>query len=169
MRAVLCLALCAATLPAQTLEDQIAKIAKDLQPRLVECRRDIHMHPELSNQEVRTGKLITEKLRALGLEDIKSNIAGNGVTAILKGGKPGPIVGWRADMDALPIDETNFNVPYKSTVKGVKHACGHDAHTTIALGIAETLNQVKAQIPGTIKFLFLVAMLLETASRSHLH
>jgi len=154
MRAVLCLALCAATLPAQTLEDQIAKIAKDLQPRLVECRRDIHMHPELSNQEVRTGKLITEKLRALGLEDIKSNIAGNGVTAILKGGKPGPIVGWRADMDALPIDETNFNVPYKSTVKGVKHACGHDAHTTIALGIAETLNQVKAQIPGTIKFLF---------------
>ncbi|MEO5953020.1 MAG: amidohydrolase, partial [Chloroflexia bacterium] len=98
MRAVLCLGIFAAILPSQTLDERITKIAKDLQPRLVECRRDIHMNPELSNQEVRTGKLITEKLRALGLEDIKPNIAGNGVTAILKGGKPGPVVAWRADM-----------------------------------------------------------------------
>jgi amidohydrolase len=154
MRAVLYLAIFAAILPAQSLEDQIAKIAKDLQPLLVECRRDIHMHPELSNNEVRTGKLIAEKLRTLGLEDIKPNVAGNGVTAVLKGGKPGPVVAWRADMDALPIDESNFSAPYKSTVKGVKHACGHDAHTTIGLGIAETLSKVKDQIPGTVKFLF---------------
>ena len=154
MRSVLCFLCCAVFVAAQSLEDQIAKIAKDLQPRLVECRRDIHMHPELSNQEVRTGKLITERLRALGLNDIKPNIAGHGVTALIKGGKPGPTVAWRADMDALPIDESDFNAPYKSTVKGVKHACGHDAHTTIALGIAETLNRVKDQLPGTVKFLF---------------
>jgi len=154
MRAVCLLAILAATVPAQTLDDQIAQIAKSLQPLLVECRRDIHMHPELSNNEVRTGKLIVEKLRALGLEDIKPNVAGNGVTALIKGAKPGPVVAWRADMDALPIDESSFNAPYKSTVKGVKHACGHDAHTTIGLGIAETLNQLKSEIPGTIKFIF---------------
>ena len=112
------------------------------------------MHPELSNQEVRTGKLITERLRALGLEDIRPNLAGNGVTALLRGGKPGPVVAWRADMDALPIDESASNAAYKSTVKGVKHACGHDAHTTIALGIAETLQELKAEIPGTVKFIF---------------
>ncbi|MBM3762454.1 MAG: amidohydrolase [Acidobacteria bacterium] len=154
MRAALCLAILTSVLRSQSLEDQISKIAKDLQSRLVECRRDIHMHPELSNNEVRTGKLVTEKLRALGLEEVKPNIAGNGVTALIKGGKPGPVVAWRADMDALPIDESNFPAPYKSTVKGVKHACGHDAHTTIALGIAETLNQVKDQLPGTVKFVF---------------
>ncbi len=154
MRALLFFAALATILPAQTLDDKIAQIAKSLQPLLVECRRDIHMHPELSNNEVRTGKLIVEKLRALGLEDIKPNIAGNGVTALLKGAKPGPVVAWRADMDALPIDESTFAAPYKSTVKGVKHACGHDAHTTISLGIAETLNQLKSEIPGTIKFIF---------------
>ena len=154
MRALLFFAVLATILPAQSLDDKIAQIAKSLQPLLVECRRDIHMHPELSNNEVRTGKLIVEKLRALGLEDIKPNVAGHGVTALLKGAKPGPVVAWRADMDALPIDESTFNAPYKSTVKGVKHACGHDAHTTIGLGIAETLNQLKSEIPGTIKFIF---------------
>lgn len=154
MRAVLTTILLTCSLSAQSLDDKIAQIAKSLQPLLVECRRDIHMHPELSNNEVRTGKLIAEKLRALGLEDIKTNVAGNGVTALLKGTKPGPVVAWRADMDALPIDESTFPAPYKSTVKGVKHACGHDAHTTIGLGIAETLNQLKNEIPGTIKFIF---------------
>ena len=154
MRAVFTFAAIVALLPAQTLDEKVARIAAKLQPLLVECRRDIHMHPELSNQEVRTGKLVAEKLRALGLEDVKANVAGHGVTAVLRGGKPGPVVAWRADMDALPIDESNFNVPYRSTVKGVKHACGHDAHTTIGLGIAETLMQVKEQIPGTVKFLF---------------
>lgn len=139
---------------AQSLDDQIAQAARALQPSLVECRRDIHMHPELSNKEERTGKLIAERLRALGLEDVQTGIAGHGVTALLRGGKPGPVVAWRADMDALPIDESNFNVPYKSTVKGVKHACGHDAHITIALGIAETLVKLKDQVPGTIKFIF---------------
>lgn len=143
-----------ALLPAQSLDDQIAAIAMKMQSRLVECRRDIHMHPELSNQEVRTGKLVAERLRALGMDEVRTNVAGNGVVALLKGGKPGPTVAWRADMDALPIDESGMDIAYKSTVKGVKHACGHDAHTTIALGIAEALLQIRDQIPGSVKFLF---------------
>lgn len=154
MRALVGLAIVAGILPAQTLEERIARIADQMQPRLVECRRDIHMHPELSGQEERTGKLVAERLRALGLEDVKTGIAGNGVTGVVRGGKPGPVVAWRAEMDALPIDESSLDVPYKSTVKGVKHACGHDAHVTIALGLAEALMQVKADLPGTVKFIF---------------
>ncbi len=154
MKAASLLAVAAAALQAQSLEERIAVIAKQIEPTVIECRRDLHMHPELSNQEVRTGKFVAERLRALGLDDVKPNVAGHGVVALLKGGKPGPVVAWRADMDALPIDESNFNVPYKSTVKGVKHACGHDAHTAMGLGIAETLMKVKAEVPGTVKFLF---------------
>lgn len=154
MKAASLLALLALPLAAQTLEERIAAIAKQIEPTLIECRRDLHMHPELSNQEVRTGKFVAERLRALGFDEVKPNVAGHGVVALLKGGKPGPVVAWRADMDALPIDESNFNVPYKSTVKGVKHACGHDAHTAMGLGIAETLMKIKADLPGTVKFLF---------------
>lgn len=141
-------------LPGQSREEQVAKLAESMRPWLVECRRDLHMHPELSNFEVRTGKLIAERLKALGYRDVRTGVAGNGVVATLVGGKPGPVVAWRADMDALPIDETNFNVPYKSTVKGVKHACGHDAHTTIGLGLAEAAIRMQPEIPGTIKFIF---------------
>lgn len=154
MKAASLLALLVLPLAGQSLEERIAAIAKQIEPTLIECRRDLHMHPELSNQEVRTGKFVAERLKALGLDEVRPNVAGNGVVALLKGGKPGPVVAWRADMDALPIDESNFNVPYKSTVKGVKHACGHDAHTAIGLGIAETLMKVKADLPGTVKFLF---------------
>jgi amidohydrolase len=145
--AALCLA-------AQDRNARIARHVEGMEQYLVECRRDIHMHPELSNQEERTGKLIAERLRVLGYTEIRANVAGHGVVAVLRGGKPGPVVAWRADMDALPIDESNFNVPYKSTVPGVKHACGHDAHTTIALGLAEVLMKMKAEVPGTVVFLF---------------
>ena len=154
MRFVYCLGMLGAVLRAQSLEDQIADIAQRMQSRLVECRRDIHMNPELSNQEVRTGKLVAERLRVLGMDEVRTNVAGNGVVAVLKGGKPGTAVAWRADMDALPIDESSMDVVYKSMVKGVKHACGHDAHTTIGLGIAEALSKIRDQIPGTVKFLF---------------
>ncbi len=132
----------------------ISRLTEQMTPWLVECRRDLHMHPELSNQEERTGKLIVERLRALGYTEIRSGVAGHGVVAVLRGGKPGPVVAWRADMDALPIDESSFDVPYKSTVKGVKHACGHDAHTSIALGLAELMMKMKADVPGTVVFLF---------------
>jgi len=111
------------------------------------------MHPELSNREERTARVVAERLRALGLDDVKTNVAGHGVVALLKGAKPGPVVALRADMDALPIEET-IDVPYKSLVPGVKHACGHDAHTTIELGVAEVLSKMRGQIHGSVKFLF---------------
>ena len=120
--------------------------------RLVDTRSDFHMHPELSNQEERTGKVIAQKLRELGLE-VKPGVAGNGVVALLKGGKPGPVVAVRADMDALPIQEKR-DVPYRSKVANVMHACGHDVHMTIALGVAELLSKHRAELPGTVKFLF---------------
>ena len=135
------------------LDARIAKAAAALRDKLVAQRRDLHVHPELSNREVRTGKVIAERLRALGLEDIRTGIAHHGVTAILRGAKPGPVIAVRADMDALPILET-LNVPYKSQNAGVKHACGHDVHMTVQLGVAEVLASMRAEIAGTIKFIF---------------
>src|SRR5438046_1935121 len=120
----------AASAPAR----QIAQAAEVLRPKLIETRRDLHMHPELSNREERTARVVADKLRALGLDEIKTNVARHGVVALLKGAKAGPVVALRADMDALPINET-LDVPYQSRTPGVKHACGHDAHTTIALGV----------------------------------
>jgi amidohydrolase len=111
------------------------------------------MHPELSNREERTSRVVADRLKALGLEDVKTGVGKHGVTALLKGSKPGPVVAVRADMDALPIQET-IDVPYKSQSPGVKHACGHDAHTTIGLGVAEVLSKMKSEISGTIKFIF---------------
>jgi amidohydrolase len=111
------------------------------------------MHPELSNREERTSGIVAERLRALGLEDVKTGVGKYGVTALLKGSKPGPVIAVRADMDALPIQEVN-DVPYKSLVPGVKHACGHDAHTTVELGVAEVLSKMRGEIAGTVKFIF---------------
>jgi amidohydrolase len=121
-------------------------------PKLVEMRRDFHMHPELSNREERTGRVVAERLRALGLE-VKTNIARHGVIGVLKGGKPGKVIALRADMDALPITETR-DAPYKSQNAGVMHACGHDVHTTVGLGTAELLAKHRAEIPGTVMFIF---------------
>jgi amidohydrolase len=97
--------------------------------------------------------VIAERLRALGLDDVRTGVARHGVVALLKGGKPGPVVAVRADMDGLPIQETN-DVPYKSKNPGVQHACGHDVHMTVALGVAEVLSKMRDQIAGTIKFVF---------------
>ena len=134
-------------------DQQIAAAAEALRPKLVEQRRDFHMHPELSNREERTSRVVAERLRALGLDEVKTGVGKFGVVALLKGSKPGPVVAVRADMDALPIQET-IDVPYKSLTPGVKHACGHDAHTTIELGVAEVLSKMRNQISGTIKFIF---------------
>jgi amidohydrolase len=144
--------LAAAVVSAATPDAEIRAAAEALAPSLVELRRDIHMHPELGNREVRTGKLVAERLRALGLE-VRYPVAKTGVVAVLKGGLPGPVVALRADIDALPLQERN-DVPYKSQNPGVKHACGHDAHTTIVLGTAEVLSKMKARLPGTVVFLF---------------
>jgi amidohydrolase len=134
---------------AQSTDALVAKAAASLEPKLVEMRRDFHMNPELSNKEVRTSRIAAERLKALGPE-VKT---GYGVIGILKGGLPGPVVALRADMDALPIQETR-DVPYKSKVDGVMHACGHDVHTTIALGTAEVLAGIRDRLKGTVKFIF---------------
>jgi amidohydrolase len=132
---------------------QIAQSADSLRPTLVQIRRDLHMHPEMANREERTARVVADKLRALGVDEIKTNVAHHGVVALLKGAKPGPVVAIRADMDALRIIET-IDVPYKSLVPGLKHGCGHDAHTAIALGVAEVLSKMRDQVHGSVKFLF---------------
>jgi amidohydrolase len=147
------LAVIPSLLSAQTREAQIAAAAQSLHDSLVAQRRDFHMYPELSNREVRTSKVIAEKLKALGLTDIKTGVSNHGIVAMLNGAKPGPVIAIRADMDALPIEET-MDVPYKSRNKGVKHACGHDVHMTVALGTAELLSRMRNDLAGSVKFIF---------------
>jgi amidohydrolase len=144
--------------PAQGAEpvdrrQAIDQAAEALRPKLIEQRRDFHRHPELSNREERTARVIAERLRALGLDEVRTNVGKHGVVALLKGAHPGPVVAVRADMDALPILET-LDVPYRSLNKGVKHACGHDVHLTVELGVAEILSRLRDRIHGTIKFIF---------------
>lgn len=124
----------------------------ELFPTLVETRRDIHANPELSNEEVRTAKLVADRLTALGLE-VKTGVGKHGVIGLLKGKGDGPCVAVRADMDALPIKELR-SVPYRSRNPGVMHACGHDVHVTVALGVAELLSKHRESVNGTVKFLF---------------
>jgi amidohydrolase len=129
-------------------------------PSIVEWRRDFHQHPELGNREFRTAKVIAGHLERLGLE-VQTGVAHTGVVGVLKGGKPGPVVALRSDMDGLPVTE-QVDVPFKSTQKtmwggqevGVMHACGHDNHMAILLGVAEVLAPLREQIPGTVKFIF---------------
>jgi amidohydrolase len=135
-----------------TIRAAIDQAAAELQPRIVEIRRDIHRHPELGFRETRTAALVADRLKALGY-DVRTGVGVTGVVGVLTGGRPGPVVAVRADMDALPIPEL-IDVPYKSTVPNVKHACGHDAHTAIALGVAEMFSRMRADLPGTIKFIF---------------
>lgn len=131
--------------------DLKTKIA-ELKDWLVEIRRTIHMHPELGFEEVETSKLVAQWLEKFGLE-VKTGIAKTGVVGLLRGAKPGKTVAIRADMDALPIEEAN-EVPYRSQIKGKMHACGHDAHTTILLGVARFFSPLREQIKGNIKWIF---------------
>ncbi len=145
---------------SMTLDQRIDDAAKTVEPKVIECRRDIHQHPELGNREFRTSKLVADRLRQLGIE-VRTPIAHTGVIGILRGGKPGRVVGFRADMDALPVVE-QVDLPFKSTARttyngqevGVMHACGHDAHVAILLGVAEVLSSVRSELPGTVVFLF---------------
>ena len=143
-----------------TLAREIDQRAPQLEAKAIAWRRDIHQHPELSNREFRTSKLVADHLRSLGIE-VRTGIAKTGVVGVLRGGKPGPVVALRADMDALPVAE-EVDVPFKSTVRstyngqdvGVMHACGHDAHVAILMSVAELLSGMRQQIPGTVVFLF---------------
>ena len=151
--ALLCFAAAGSLMADDARDRWVSEQAQALRAKLVEMRRDFHMNPELSNREQRTGSVIQERLKPLGLDQVKGGVARNGVVAVLKGGRPGPVVAIRADMDALPIEET-INVPYKSRNAGVKHACGHDLHMAVQLGVAELLSKYRAEVPGTVKFVF---------------
>jgi amidohydrolase len=142
------------------LQSEIDRRSKEIEPKVIAWRRDFHQNPELGNREFRTSKIVAEHLQKLGLE-VKTNVAHTGVVGVLRGGRPGPVVALRADMDALPVTE-EVDLPFKSTVKtqyngsevGVMHACGHDSHTAILMGVAEMLAAMKADLPGTVKFIF---------------
>ncbi|MCF0065000.1 amidohydrolase [Dyadobacter chenwenxiniae] len=146
---------------AQTnLSASIDQKAQLLEKKLVEWRRDFHQNPELGNREFKTAEKVASHLKQLGIE-VQTGIAHTGVVGLLKGGKPGPVVALRADMDGLPVTE-RVDVPFKSNVTvdyngqktGVMHACGHDTHVAILMGVAEVLAGMKNEIPGTIKFIF---------------
>jgi len=126
--------------------------ARKLRQELVQFRRDLHRHPELGMQEVRTSRKVREALQGLGLE-IRHPVANTGVVALLRGRSPSPVVALRADMDALPIQDRK-EVPYASQVPGVMHACGHDGHTTILVGVARILAGMRDRLPGSVKFIF---------------
>ncbi len=120
--------------------------------RLVDLRRDIHLHPETSGNEERTAGLVAERLRAAGYE-VRTGVGGHGVVGVLRGDKPGPTVAYRADMDAVPSDAPD-PVDYRSLTPGVRHICGHDVHTTIAIAMAQGFASIKDRLPGTVMFLF---------------
>jgi len=153
--AFLLLLFSAFTLSAQTpsLQTRVDAIAKELHPRAIEVRRDLHRYPELGFREKRTAGIVADKLRALKFDEVRTGVGVTGVVGVLKGAKPGPVVAVRADMDALPVQEL-IEVPYKSTVPNVKHACGHDMHIAVALGVAEIMSRLRADLPGTVVFLF---------------
>jgi amidohydrolase len=142
------------------LSKEVETRLEQVMPKVIAWRRDIHQHPELGNREVRTAKIVADHLRGLGLE-VQTGIAHTGVIGVLRGGKPGSVVALRADMDGLPVTE-QVDLPFKSVARteyngqqvGVMHACGHDNHVAILMGVAEVLTGMKAQIPGTIKFIF---------------
>jgi amidohydrolase len=158
------LAVCAPPVNAQSPSNPLAadvdRLTTELNPQVVAWRRDFHKNPELGNREVRTSKVIADELRKLGYA-VTTNVATTGVIGVLRGGRPGPVVALRSDMDALPVAE-QVELPFKSTTKamwngvetGVMHACGHDNHMAILLGTATALARMKDRLPGTVKVIF---------------
>ncbi|MGH7537927.1 MAG: amidohydrolase [Gemmatimonadales bacterium] len=164
---LLCLTSCVIAAPLwgqgrapDRLAAEIDRRTAAVESLVVAWRRDIHQHPELGNRETRTAQLVADHLRRLGLE-VRTGVAHTGVVGVLGGGKPGRVVALRADMDALPVTE-QVDLPFKSTVRtiyngqdvGVMHACGHDNHTAMLMGVAQVLAGVQAELPGTVVFLF---------------
>src|SRR5438552_1430031 len=141
------------------LDAEVDRRTAQVQGKVVAWRRDIHAHPELSNRETRTAELVAQHLRSLGIE-VRTGVVHTGVVGVLRGGKPGPVVALRADMDALPVTE-EVDVPFASKVRatyngqevGVMHACGHDTHTAMLMGVAEVLAGMRNDLPGTVKFI----------------
>ena len=151
---------CTPALAQSDLHQEIDRRTSEILNKVVEWRRDIHQHPELSNREFRTSKLVVDHLRNLGIE-VRTGVAHTGVVGLLRGGKPGPVVALRADMDGLPVTE-EVDLPFASKVRaqyngeevGVMHACGHDNHVAILMGVAEVLAGMRENLPGAVKFIF---------------
>ncbi len=145
---------------AHSQDSNLQKDYADIESKVVDWRREIHQNPELGNREFKTAEKIAKHLESLGIE-VQTGVAHTGVVGLLKGDQPGKVVALRADIDALPVFERN-DLPYKSTVKGefmgnevpVMHACGHDTHTAILMGVAEVMSKNKDKIKGTVKFIF---------------
>lgn len=165
MRMIRFLLLIVVSVPAMAqvspkLQSSVDQMVLTLEPKVIEWRRDFHQYPELSNREFKTAEKIAGHLQKLGIE-VKTGIAHTGVVGILKGAKPGPVIALRADMDALPVTERN-SLPFASKQTttfngletGVMHACGHDSHVAMLMGVAEILAKHKNEIKGTIKFIF---------------
>ena len=148
------------SLIAQMQDAEVRTATERVTPGLTKIRHDLHRHPELSNREIRTAALVARELRRLGLE-VRTGVAKTGVIGVLRGAQAGPVVGVRADMDALPVTE-QIDLPFKSVetttylgrTTGVSHACGHDIHVTVAIGVAEVLSRVRNRLPGTVVFYF---------------
>ena len=144
-----------------SLAAQVEARAAELEGKVIAWRRDFHAHPELGNQEVRTSAIVAEHLRRLNFDEVRVGVAKTGVVGTLRGGKPGPCIALRADMDALPVTEL-ADVPFASKQRakwdgqevGTMHACGHDCHTAILMGVAELFAAIRDQIGGAIKFIF---------------
>ena len=153
---------CIPTINAQATKarEHILQESNKIEQKVIDWRRDIHEHPELGNREVRTAALVTKHLKSLGIE-VQTNVGVTGVVGVLKGNQPGPVVALRADMDGLPVLERT-DVPFASKVKtvyngtetSVMHACGHDSHVAILMGVAEILSGMKKDLKGTVKFIF---------------
>jgi amidohydrolase len=148
------------TILSANISEQVDELADEIASKVIHWRHDIHENPELSNHEFKTAAKVADHLRSLGYE-VQTNVAVTGVVGVLKGGKPGPVVALRADMDALPVTEKT-GLPYASKVRtqydgkevGVMHACGHDAHVAIAMGAAEVFAGIRDELPGTVKMIF---------------
>jgi amidohydrolase len=144
-----------------TLAAQIDAAAHAIEPQLLEWRHDLHQHPELGNREFRTAGIVASHLRALGFDEVRTGVAHTGVVGLLKGALPGPVVAVRADMDGLPVTE-EVPVPWASKARtqwegvdvGVMHACGHDCHVAIGMAVAQVLAGLRAQLRGSVKFIF---------------
>jgi metal-dependent amidase/aminoacylase/carboxypeptidase family protein len=138
--------------PAASIHDRIDARVREREANLIALRRDLHRHPELSGHEVRTSRVIAARLTAAGLA-VRTGVGGHGVVGILQGGKAGPLVAYRADMDAVRSTEPD-SVEFRSETPGVRHICGHDLHVTIGVGLAEALASVKADLAGSVMFIF---------------
>ncbi len=154
--AALLLGLCSSLSPLLATDAGVLpmeQLATEVTPQVIQWRRDLHAHPELSSREQRTSQLVADALRAMGVDELRTGVAGHGVVGLIRGGRPGPCVGLRADLDALPVQEQT-GLPFASQNPGVMHACGHDGHTSVLLGAAAVLVRLRPQLPGSVKLIF---------------